>query len=68
MNTPILQNHYGLSSIDPNPLQEIVTTYVKEMSLRRNEIFDATINNLKRYWKALRRELGDNELLRQDFD
>ena len=24
-------------------------------------------NNLTRYWKALRRELGDNDLLREDF-
>lgn len=24
-------------------------------------------NNLRRYWRALRRELGDNELLREDF-
>jgi len=24
-------------------------------------------NNLRRYWRALRRELGDNDLLREDF-
>lgn len=24
-------------------------------------------NNLTRYWRALRRELGDNDLLRDDF-
>ena len=37
------------------------------MSKEKIILLSIVADNLTRYWKALRRELGDNELLRADF-
>ena len=37
------------------------------MSKEKIILLSTVADNLTRYWKALRREFGDNELLRADF-